>query len=85
MTPAARLAAAAGILDEALAGRPAERTLTNWARGARYAGSKDRAAVRDLVYDALRRAARCAWTGASRLVAGLMIGLLRGAGSDPAA
>jgi 16S rRNA (cytosine967-C5)-methyltransferase len=37
------------------AGMPAEQALTRWARGARYAGSKDRAAVRDHVYDALRR------------------------------
>jgi hypothetical protein len=32
-----------------------EQALTRWARGARYAGSKDRAAVRDHVYDVLRR------------------------------
>ncbi len=83
MTPAARLAAAAGILDDVLAGQPAERTLTNWARGARYAGSKDRAAVRDHVYDALRRRRSCAWVGGAESGRGLMLGLLRLSGTDP--
>lgn len=85
MTPPARLAAAAAILDDILAGQPAERTLTNWARGARYAGSKDRAAVRDLVYDALRRRRSLAWVGGGETGRGLMIGALRLAGTDPAA
>ncbi|MBP1804463.1 RsmB/NOP family class I SAM-dependent RNA methyltransferase [Rubellimicrobium aerolatum] len=84
MTPGARLAAAAQILDEVLAGSPAERTLTNWARGARYAGSKDRAAVRDLVYDALRRRRSLAWVGGAGTGRGLLLGLLRLAGTDPA-
>lgn len=83
MIPAARLAAAAGILDEVLAGQPAERTLTNWARGARYAGSKDRAAVRDLVFDALRRRRSCSWVGGAETGRGLMLGLLRLSGTDP--
>jgi 16S rRNA (cytosine967-C5)-methyltransferase len=55
MTPGARLSAAIEILDAVLAGAPAERELTRWARASRFAGSKDRAAVRDLVYDGLRR------------------------------
>ncbi len=84
MTPAARIAAAAGLLDEVMAGAPAERTLTNWARASRYAGSKDRAAVRDLVYDALRRRRSLAWIGGSETGRGLMIGALRLAGTDPA-
>lgn len=54
MTPAARVAAAIDILDRALSGTPAEQALTGWARASRYAGSGDRAAVRDLVFDALR-------------------------------
>lgn len=54
MTPAARLSAAIDVLDSILAGDPAERVLTGWARGSRYAGSKDRAAVRDIVFDCLR-------------------------------
>ncbi|MCY1125692.1 RsmB/NOP family class I SAM-dependent RNA methyltransferase [Frigidibacter sp. RF13] len=54
MTPAARVQTAIELLDRILAGEPAERALTLWARASRYAGSGDRAAVRDLVYDALR-------------------------------
>jgi len=55
MTPSARLSAAIELLDQILTGDPAERALTRWARGARFAGSKDRAAVRDIVFDVLRR------------------------------
>ncbi|MGB3148980.1 MAG: RsmB/NOP family class I SAM-dependent RNA methyltransferase, partial [Paracoccaceae bacterium] len=55
MTPAARVQAAIEILDRILLGDAAERALTAWARTSRYAGSKDRAAVRDLVFDATRR------------------------------
>ncbi len=47
MTPGARVAAAIEILDKISAGVAAEQALTAWARGSRYAGSKDRAAVRD--------------------------------------
>ncbi|CAN5695662.1 RsmB/NOP family class I SAM-dependent RNA methyltransferase [soil metagenome] len=55
MTPGARLSAAIELLDAILAGEPAERALTRWARASRFAGSKDRAAIRDAVFDALRR------------------------------
>ncbi len=55
MTPAARLSAAISLLDDILTGEPAERVLTRWARQNRYAGSKDRAAVRDVVFDCLRQ------------------------------
>ena len=55
MTPSARLSAAISLLDEILSGEPAERGLTRWARQNRYAGSKDRAAVRDIVFDCLRQ------------------------------
>jgi 16S rRNA (cytosine967-C5)-methyltransferase len=54
VTPSARVAAAIQILDRILAQDPPEAALTGWARGSRYAGSGDRAAVRDLVFDALR-------------------------------
>ena len=63
MTPGARLSAAIELLDAALAGAPAERELTRWARASRFAGSKDRAAVRDLVYDGLRRRRSLGWLG----------------------
>ncbi|TDT77874.1 16S rRNA (cytosine967-C5)-methyltransferase [Litoreibacter halocynthiae] len=55
MTPAARLSAAIEVLDQYLSGTAAEKALTNWARRSRFAGSKDRAAVRDIVFDCLRK------------------------------
>lgn len=63
MTPGARLSAAMDLLDAIFAGEPAERALTRWARASRFAGSKDRAAVRDLVFDSLRRRRSLAWRG----------------------
>lgn len=54
MTPGARVAAAITVIDQIGAGMPAEQALTAWARGSRFAGSKDRAAVRDHVFDVLR-------------------------------
>jgi len=54
MTPGARVAAAIAVLDQIIEGAAAEQALTAWARGSRYAGSKDRAAVRDHVFDVLR-------------------------------
>ena len=84
LTPAARVAAAIEILDAIGAGAPAEQTLTRWARGARYAGSGDRAAVRDHVYDALRRWRSLARLGGAETGRGRMLGALRAAGVDPA-
>ena len=54
MTPGARVAAAIEILDQIRGGAAAEQALTAWARRCRFAGSKDRAAVRDHVFDVLR-------------------------------
>ncbi len=55
MTPAARLQAAAEVLDQ-MSGRrtPAEAVLKDWGRANRYAGSKDRRAIADKVYQVLR-------------------------------
>ena len=78
MTPGARVAAAIDILERILEAEPAEKALTGWARRARYAGSKDRAAVRDHVYDVLRRRNSCAARGGAATGArGLMLGLMR--------
>ena len=56
MTPAARLAAAIEVLAAIEASPdPADRVVAAWGRANRYAGSKDRAAVADRVYDCLRR------------------------------
>lgn len=84
MTPAARHAAAIEVLDAVDAGASAEQHLTRWARGARYAGSGDRAAVRDIVFDVLRCRASCAWLGQGTSGRALVLGLLRQAGVDPA-
>lgn len=83
MTPAARLAAAAQVLDQVLAGEAAEKALIGWARRSRFAGSGDRAALRDLVFDALRRKRSLAALGGAMTGRGLMLGLLRAEGRDP--
>lgn len=83
MTPQARLAAAAGILDDWLSGQPAEKLLTGWARRSRFAGSGDRAAICDHVFDAIRRRRSAAWLGGGETGRGLVIGMLRAAGRDP--
>ncbi|MEM9343408.1 MAG: RsmB/NOP family class I SAM-dependent RNA methyltransferase [Pseudomonadota bacterium] len=83
MTPAARVAAAIDILDRILGGAPAEQALTTWARGSRFAGSKDRAAIRDLVFDSLRRKRSRAHLGGAMTGRGLMIGALREDQRDP--
>lgn len=85
MTPAARLSAAIAVLDAVLAGAPAEQTLTNWGRGHRFAGSGDRHALRDLVYDALRCKRSFAALGGAETGRGLILGGLRDRGVDPAA
>lgn len=77
MTPSARVSAVIDILDRVLAGAPAEAVLTTWARGNRYAGSGDRAAIRDLVYDVLRCRASCAARGGANTGRGLVIGHFR--------
>jgi 16S rRNA (cytosine967-C5)-methyltransferase len=84
VTPAARIAAAVGLLDQWLAGEPAERALTNWGRANRFAGSGDRAAIRDHVFDAIRCRRSFAARGGAETGRGLMIGALREAGVDPA-
>ncbi|MFV0410247.1 MAG: RsmB/NOP family class I SAM-dependent RNA methyltransferase [Paracoccus sp. (in: a-proteobacteria)] len=85
MTSAARVAAAIAILDQILGGRPAEPALTGWARASRFAGSGDRAAVRDLVFEALRCRDSFAALGGSLDGRGLMIGRIRADGGDPEA
>jgi len=62
MTPAARLQAAIEVLDEVIAsarddGPPADSIVTRYFKHRRYAGSKDRRAVRELVFRAIRRSA----------------------------
>ncbi|WP_416831897.1 MAG: RsmB/NOP family class I SAM-dependent RNA methyltransferase [Erythrobacter sp.] len=59
MTPAARVQAAIELLDQIIEaarakGAPADRLTADYFRQRRYAGSKDRRAVRELVYSAIR-------------------------------
>lgn len=60
MTPAARVQAAIELLDEIVAaaegaGAAADTIIARYFKTRRYAGSKDRRAVRELVYRAIRR------------------------------
>ena len=83
MTPAARLSAAIEVLDRVLAGAALEQTLVNWGRANRYAGSGDRHAVRDLVFDAWRCRRSYACLGGGETGRGLVLGGQR-AGGDVA-
>ena len=83
MTPGARVAAAIEVLDQVLAGANAEQCLTTWARSHRFAGSKDRAAIRDHVFGALRALRSFAALGGGMTGRAVMIGAERAAGRDP--
>jgi len=59
MTPSARVQSAIELLDSIIAaarekGAPADRLLAEWFRAHRFAGSKDRRAIRELVFAAIR-------------------------------
>ena len=74
MTPAARVQAAIGLLDQVIAaalakGAPADRILADWFRASRFAGSKDRRAVRELVYRAVRHCGPVPQTGRAAMLA----------------
>ena len=80
MTPAARVAAAIDILDDIFDGEVVEKALSGWGRSHRFAGSKDRAAIRDLVFQALRCRSSYAWLGGVSTGRGVMLGAMRAAG-----
>ncbi|WP_038036444.1 RsmB/NOP family class I SAM-dependent RNA methyltransferase [Thermopetrobacter sp. TC1] len=62
MKPAGHAAAAIEVLHDILAHhRPAAVALADWGRRHRFAGSKDRAHIGNLVFDVLRRRASLAW------------------------
>jgi len=64
VTPAARLAAAAEVLDRVAGSRaPAEGVLQAWGRSNRYAGSGDRRAIGERVFACLRARGRLAAAG----------------------
>ncbi len=82
MTPGARVAAAIEILGDMQEGLAAEQALTRWARRSRFAGSKDRAAIRDYVFDVLRRKRTASHYGGGQSPRALMLGALREQGAD---
>jgi len=74
MTPAARVQAAIGLLDRIIEGAlskgpPADRILAEWFRASRFAGSKDRRAIRELVYGAIRACGPIPQTGRAAMLA----------------
>lgn len=78
MTPAARAQAAIEVLDVWLSGSGGlDKILTAWGRTHRFAGSKDRAGIADLAYDALRRKRSAAWVAGTMSPTGR--DLIRGA------
>lgn len=73
MTPAGRAQAAIDLLDQIIAaaregGAAADVLIARYFRERRYAGSKDRRAVRDLVYRAIRRAGEIPASGRAALI-----------------
>jgi 16S rRNA (cytosine967-C5)-methyltransferase len=87
VTPAARVQAAIEILDLWRSGDEGlDRVLAGWGRANRYAGSGDRRAIADLVYDAVRRLRSAAWVAGSPELAGgriVLLGSLILDGQDP--
>lgn len=78
MTPAARIAAAIDIFaDIETRHRPASDALRDWGLSHRFAGSKDRAALASLVYDALRCRASAAFIMGAESPRAIMLGALR--------
>ncbi len=73
MTPGARVQAAIEILDLVIDaargnGAPADRIIADWFRTRRFAGSKDRRAVRELVYAAIRACGPVPETGRAAML-----------------
>ncbi|WP_380877798.1 MFS transporter [Sphingomonas sp. DBB INV C78] len=73
MTPAGRAQAAIDLLDEIIAaaragGAAADVLIARYFKTRRYAGSKDRRAVRDLIYRAIRRAGEVPESGRAALM-----------------
>src|SRR5829696_1031103 len=78
MTPAARISAAVEVLADIDARRrPATDALKDWGLSHRFAGSKDRAAIASLVYDALRRKASASWIMGETTPRAVVLGMLR--------
>lgn len=73
MTPAARIQAAIDILDGVIEaarkqGPPADRLIADWFKAHRFAGSKDKRAIREHVYDAIRACGDVPATGRAAML-----------------
>ena len=73
MTPAARVQTSIELLDAIIEaarakGAPADRILADWFRSNRFAGSKDRRAIRELVYAAIRACGPVPETGRAAML-----------------
>jgi len=78
VTPAARYAAAIEVVDQVNAARgPADEVLKAWGRNHRFAGSKDRKALAEIVYSTLRARGRSTFTMGSDDARALVLGALR--------
>ena len=94
MTPSARVQAAIEILDEVIAsarndGPPADTIVQRYFKTRRYAGSKDRRAVRELVFRAIRRSGERPDSGRSAMIGladedALLLDLFDGSPHGPA-
>ncbi|WP_395327229.1 RsmB/NOP family class I SAM-dependent RNA methyltransferase [Novosphingobium sp. BL-8H] len=94
MTPGARVQAAIEVLDLVIAaaranGAPADRLIADWFRTRRFAGSKDRRAVRELTYRAIRACGEVPETGRAAMLRiaaedPQIAALFDGAGHSPA-
>lgn len=77
MRPGGRLAAAIEVLEEVQGRhRPVSVALADWGKAHRFAGSGDRAAIGNLVYDVLRQRASLAWRMNSETPRALAIGAM---------
>jgi len=77
MQSGARLLAAIEVLDEVSnRHRPAAQALSDWGRTHRFAGSGDRAAIGNIVFDALRQRATLAWLMDADTPRALVLGVL---------
>ncbi len=78
MTPVARISAAIEVLDDIIdRRRPAADALKDWGLAHRFAGSKDRRAIGDLVFDALRHKSSSAYATGSETGRAIILGLFR--------
>src|SRR5262245_32764047 len=94
MTPSARVQAAIEIVDEVIAsaredGAPADTIVQRYFKTRRYAGSKDRRAVRELVFRAIRRSGEMPASGRAAMIGladddALLLDLFDGSPHGPA-